>query len=233
MAIFNALFSCIRLLLLSLHEIKYSQMNRICYWMLLVIILCATSCNDTETYADQKKKERSAIKQFIIDQNIKVISEEDFKKDTITDVSKREFVLFENTGVYMQIVRRGCGEKIKSGQTVNVLCRFNEYNLLTDSLILTNNVLYYASLPDKMAVTNTLGTFTATFVSGIMQQAYQTTSVPSGWLVPLSYVNVGRPLSEEDEVAKVKIIVPHSQGTQTATASVCPCFYELTYEKGI
>jgi hypothetical protein len=201
--------------------------------MLLVIILCATSCNDTETYADQKKKERSAIKQFIIDQNIKVISEEDFKKDTITDVSKREFVLFENTGVYMQIVRRGCGEKIKSGQTVNVLCRFNEYNLLTDSLILTNNVLYYASLPDKMAVTNTLGTFTATFVSGIMQQAYQTTSVPSGWLVPLSYVNVGRPLSEEDEVAKVKIIVPHSQGTQTATASVCPCFYELTYEKGI
>ena len=208
-------------------------MNRICYWMLLAIILCATSCNDTETYADQKKKERSAIKQFIIDQNIKVISEEDFKKDTITDVSKREFVLFENTGVYMQIVRRGCGEKIKSGQTVNVLCRFNEYNLLTDSLILSNNVLYYASLPDKMAVTNTLGTFTATFVSGIMQQAYQTTSVPSGWLVPLSYVNVGRPLSEDDEVAKVKIIVPHSQGTQTATASVCPCFYELTYEKGI
>ena len=208
-------------------------MNRICYWMLLAIILCATSCNDTETYADQKKKERSAIKQFIIDQNIKVISEEDFKKDTITDVSKREFVLFENTGVYMQIVRRGCGEKIKSGQTVNVLCRFNEYNLLTDSLILSNNVLYYASLPDKMAVTNTLGTFTATFVSGIMQQAYQTTSVPSGWLVPLSYVNVGRPLSEDDEVAKVKIIVPHIQGTQTATASVCPCFYELTYEKGI
>ena len=31
----------------------------------------------------------------------------------------------------MQIVRRGCGERIKNGESVNVLCRFNEYNLLT------------------------------------------------------------------------------------------------------
>lgn len=202
-------------------------------FILLAGLLALASCHDSETYADQKNKERAAIRAFVEAQGIKVISESDFKRDTLTDVSKKEFVLFENTGIYMQIVRRGCGEKIKNGETVNVLCRFNEYNLLTDSLQMSNNVLYYSSLPDKMSVTNTLGTFTATFVSGVMTSYYNTTSVPAGWLVPLSYVNVGRMVEEGDQVAKVNIIVPHSQGTQTALASVCPCYYELTYERGI
>ncbi len=195
-------------------------------------VIALTACNDHETYADQKKRERTAIKAFIQDQNINVISEEEFKRDTITDVSKREFVLFDNTGIYMQIVRKGCGEKIKSGETTNVLCRFNEYNLLTDSLIHTNNVLYYASLPDKMAVTNMLGTFTASFTSGVMM-SYYGSSVPAGWLIPLSYVNVGRMVSDGDELAKVKLIVPHSQGSSTALANVTPCYYELTYERGL
>lgn len=195
--------------------------------------LLLAACHDTETYADQKNKERTAIRNFIEAKGIKVKSEADFKTDTITDVSKKEFVLFENTGIYMQIVRRGCGERIKNGESVNVLCRFNEYNLLTDSLKLTNNILYYSSLPDKMTVTNTLGTFTATFISGVMRSAYNTTSVPAGWLVPLSYVNIGRMLDEGDQVAKVNLIVPHSQGTSQALSSVIPCYYELTYERGI
>ena len=195
--------------------------------------LLLTGCRDTETYADQKNKERTAIKNFIEAQGIKVISETEFKSDTITDVSKKEFVLFENTGIYMQIVRRGCGQKIKNGESVNVLCRFNEYNLLTDSLILSNNNLYYSSLPDKMTVTNTLGTFTATFITGVMQAAHSSTSVPAGWLVPLSYINIGRMMKEGDQIAKVNLIVPHSQGSSTALAKVIPCYYELTYERGI
>ena len=203
-----------------------------CLLAVVGAVIALTACNDHETYADQKKRERTAIKAFIQDQNINVISEEEFKRDTITDVSKREFVLFDNTGIYMQIVRKGCGEKIKSGETTNVLCRFNEYNLLTDSLIHTNNVLYYASLPDKMAVTNMLGTFTASFTSGVMM-SYYGSSVPAGWLIPLSYVNVGRMVSDGDELAKVKLIVPHSQGSSTALANVTPCYYELTYERGL
>lgn len=204
-----------------------------CTLAALLAVFFLTACRDTETYADQKNKERTAIRKFIEAKGIKVISENEFKQDTITDVSKKEFVLFENTGIYMQIVRRGCGEKIKNGESVKVLCRFNEYNLLTDSLILTNNVLYFSSLPDKMTVTNTLGTFTATFINGVMPSAYGSTSVPAGWLVPLSYVNIGRMLKEDDEVAKVNIIVPHSQGTSRALTSVVPCYYELTYERGI
>ena len=198
----------------------------------LCAILMVTACHDTETYADQKKRERTAISKFIADNGIKIISESEFKRDTITDVSKNEFVLFENTGVYMQIVRKGCGEKVKQGETVNVLCRFSEYNLLTDSLRLTNNNITYASLPDKFAVTNTLGTFTASFLSGVMMSVYSSTSVPAGWLIPLSYINVGR-VTKEGEIAKVNVIVPHSQGTSYALSQVVPCYYEITYERGI
>ena len=176
---------------------------------------------------------KSGLKQFLIDHKVNVISEQDFKVDTITDVSKNEFVLFENTGVYMQIVRKGCGEKIKNGETVNVLCRFKEYNVFTDSLITTNNNLYYSSLPDKMAVSNTLGTFTAQFISGVMLSQYNSTSVPAGWLIPLTYINIGRFINEGDELAKVNVIVPHSQGTANATANVYPCYYEITYERGL
>lgn len=205
----------------------------LCALAVCLAALFLTACRDTETYADQKNKERAAIKSFLETQGIKVISETDFKRDTLTDVSKKEFVLFENTGIYMQIVRRGCGEMIKNGETVNVLCRFNEYNLLADSLRLTNNILYYSSIPDKMTVTNTLGTFTGTFINGVMMSAYNATAVPAGWLVPLSYIKVGRMLKEDDQVARVNIIVPHSQGTSTAMSSVVPCYYELTYERGI
>jgi hypothetical protein len=196
-------------------------------------ILMATACHDTETYADQKDRERTAISKFIAERGIRVITESEFKRDTITDVSRNEFVLFENTGVYMQIVRKGCGEKVKPGETVNVLCRFDERNLLVDSLGLSNNNISYASLPDKFAVTNTLGTFTASFLSGVMMSAYGTTSVPAGWLIPLSYINVGRVTKEGEEIARVNIIVPHSQGTSYALSKVIPYYYEITYERGI
>ncbi len=202
-----------------------------------LLAICALvlmgACSNTETYADQKERERTAISKFIAEKGIKIISESEFKVDTITDVSKKEFVLFENTGVYMQIVRRGCGQKVKNGETVNVLCRFNEYNLLVDTLGLTNNNISYSSLPDKFAVTNTLGTFTGSFISGAIKSTYSTTSVPAAWLIPLSYINLGRVTKDGEQVAKVNLIVPHSQGTSYALSNVYPCYYEITYERGI
>lgn len=66
----------------------------------------------------------------------------------------------------MQIVRNGCGEKIKDGETATVLCRFTEKNILTDSIQLSNDILQYNSIVDKMTVTNTSGTFTASFIYG-------------------------------------------------------------------
>ena len=123
----------------------------------LVGIMLFTACSNDETYADQKKKERSAINSYIANQKIKVITEDEFfAQDSTTDVSKNEFVLFESSGVYMQIVRKGCGEIIKDKENVSVLCRFTERNLLTDSIQLSNDVLAYSSLVDKMNVKRSL-----------------------------------------------------------------------------
>lgn len=200
-----------------------------------VSVATVISCNDTETYADKKKKEQSAINSFIVKQKITVITEDQFKNENYTtDLSKNEYVLMKNSGVYMQIIREGCGNKIEKGETTTVLCRFAERNLLTDSLQLTDTIQSFHYLPEEMTVTNNSGTFTASFISGssLMYQVYQSTAVPSGWLIPLSYIKVGRMEDDGDEIAKVKLIVPHNQGHLSASNGVYPCFYEITYQRG-
>lgn len=204
--------------------------------MPLLALLFLSSCSHYMTYAEQKEKETKAVRQYIADHNITVISEADFhSKGRTTDVSKNEYVLFASSGVYMQIVRNGCGSIIRDGESCTVLCRFSERNILTDSLILTNDVLEYTTVVDKMSVRRSSDTFTASFISGesLMYAYYGSATVPPGWLAPLLYVNVGRPENEGDEIAKVNLIVPAAQGTENASQAVYPCFYTITYEKGL
>lgn len=215
--------------------------NRFIILALAVLGLC--SCNDGETYQEKRDREITAINSYLAEKNVKVISEATFfAQDSTTDVSKNEFVLFEASGVYMQIERKGCGEKLRSGETANVLCRFTEYNLLlgSDSISLTNNAPSYAANVEKMTVTNNSGTFSGKFdtSSSMMFLAYfsgygtSSASLPSGWLVPFAYINLGRPVKEGDEVAKVRLIVPHKQGHLSASNYVTPYLYELSLERG-
>lgn len=202
---------------------------------LLALTLFA-ACSDTETYADKKKRETAAINKYIADSAVNVISEATFyAQDSTTDVSKNQFVLFESSGVYMQIIRKGCGEKIKDGETATVLCRFQESNLINgaDSIQLSN--IGYSWLVDKIMVKRSSATFTASFdtSSSLMYTAYSSAAVPSGWLVPLSYINIGRPAKDGDQIAKVKLIVPHSQGQSYASQNVYPCLYEITFQRGL
>ena len=193
------------------------------------------SCNDTETYAEQRDRENSAISQFIRDSAITVINEDQFREQGYTtDLDDNQYVLMQSTGVYMQIVRDGCGEKIADGETATVLCRFTERNLLTDSIQLTNQIQAFSSIPEKMSVKNTSGTFTASFDtnSSLMYTFYTTASVPTGWLVPFNYIKVGRQTSADDEIAEVNLIVPSTQGHAYASSGVYPCFYTITYERG-
>ena len=202
----------------------------------LLAIVALASCSDSETYADMKKKERSAINRYIANQKIKVISEDVFNaQNQTTNVDKNEWVLFDGTGVYMQIVREGCGKKLESGKTEKILCRFNEYNILeSDSTLQCSNIYSYLWEVEKMTVKNTSGTFSGTFdkESSLMYNTYSSTAVPSGWLVPLTYIKLGIPASATDEIAKVKLIVPHSMGQSNASQNVYPCMYEITYQKG-
>ena len=210
--------------------------------LLAMVVSLFAACNDYETYSDLKKKERQAISKFLVDSAINVISEKQFEEQgQTTDLKKNQYVLLDKSGVYMQIIRKGCGQQVESGKTVNVLCRFSETNILTDSMLIRNDIvgtiymngqyIDVSQYVDKMTVQRNGSTFQASFVSGMMQLYHGTSSVPSGWLVPLLYINVGRPLQEGDEIAKVKLIVPHSQGTQTASQSVYPAFYVITYPR--
>ena len=213
-------------------------MKKICYISLVLMsVFAMTSCRDTETYAERLDKERAAISKYLNDSAVTVISETQFaKQNYTTNVRKNEFVLIASNGVYMQIVREGCGEKIQEGKTVNVLCRFRERNLMTDSIQLSNDYgVSSASFPEKMSVRNTSGTFTAAFVGGKrspMVHANGSTSVPSGWLTPLSYIKVGRQAAANEEIAKVRLIVPATQGQYHASKNIYPCLYDITYERG-
>jgi hypothetical protein len=40
-------------------------------------------------------------------------------------------------------------------------------------------------------------------------------------------VKVGREIAGR---SKVRLIVPHSEGTSTASTQVMPCYYEITYQ---
>ena len=234
-------------------------MNKLIYALLFVIggVSLLSSCDDTETYAEQKEEEKSAINSFISKAGITVISESEFNrrfadstyvKDgkmlkmlTDTTTGKNEYVLFSTSGVYMQIVDLGVGTPLKSGTTTSVIARFTEWNLEStnpidnpDSCQLTNQLSTFISTPDIMSITNTSGTFTATFSSGVMcssSYGYGSSYVPSGWLKPFTYINVGRPDTEDEKIAHVHLIVPSSQGQEYASSNVYPCYYDLTFQK--
>ncbi len=214
-------------------------MKKLTYLLLAAVGLTMfVACNDEESYADQKKEERSAIARYIADSAVAVISETQFAaQGYTTDVKKNQFVLFKSSGIYMQIVRKGCGAPIANGKTVTVLCRFTERNLKTDSVQLSNEKdSRWDAVVDKMTVTRNSADYTGYFVKGesLLQAAYgnSSTAVPQGWLMPLGFINVGRPANPGDEVAKVRIIVPHDKGHAYATQYVYPCLYDLTYELG-
>ena len=100
------------------------------FLLLAALAAVCPSCDDDETYADMRKREDRQIKAFLssgvqvkdndsgeylldIPGNIKVISESEFyRNDSTTDVSKNEYVYFDQKKVYMQIVDKGTGSKL-------------------------------------------------------------------------------------------------------------------------
>lgn len=200
-----------------------------CGAFLFAVLIAFASCDDYETYSEKKEKEAKAIAAFIKEQEITVIDEDQFEEQgDSTSLELNEYVYLEKSGCYLQIVRRGAGDKLEEDKQVNLLCRYYEYNIM-DTVIQTRND-YSSRYYDKMSVERDGDEFTASFVSGIMYTTYGA-SVPSGWLVPLLYINVGRQTTEDVEISRVRIIVPHSQGHSYASASVYPCFYEITYQR--
>lgn len=209
------------------------------------------SCNNEKTYAEKREEEEDAIQAWITTHDYKVISESDFyAQDTMTN--ENEFVLFESSGVYMNILYRGPkdengnfkGEILNDGN-YEILSRFVEVAMQTrsddglsfqagDTLCANMNLYGLPTMelfPEEYKLVVSGDSYSAsfqTFRDYGMYDRYQTTSVPSGWLVPFKCLRPFRTQSST-EVARVRLIVPHSEGTRTAMNYVYPCYYELTY----
>jgi len=197
---------------------------------IIALSVAFVSCNDEETYADQKEREAKQIRKWISDHDIDVISMSDFLKDTITnnpetgpDSTRNEYVLFSDNGVYMQIVRRGEGRLIESDEMRDYNARYIERYVGTGDSMTANR---YQSEPDVFYVKRNGGNYTASFKSGIMKSVYGN-SVPNAWIMTMPFIKPGALLNGRT-AAKVRIIVPHNQGTQSAASSVYPTFYEIT-----
>ena len=228
-------------------------MKRISWTLLVGVIVCVLcSCgSEDQTYAEQKEHERNVVNSFVAKDvvlrlgedtlvnvgKIKVISEAQFEaQDSVTRIENNEYVLFTNSGVYMQIVREGAGRRIGVGENRRLVCRFYEYNIMGDSLQLTNRVQSYATRPEILNISNNSGRISGSFdltvpTGSLMYSTYGDRDVPTGWLKPLEYVRVGAQVDDGTRIAKVRLIVPHSAGHSHAVSSVYPCFYELTFQE--
>lgn len=210
--------------------------------LIYVLTLGLQSCNNGKTYAEMKEEEADAINKFILENDIKVISEKEFiENDTIT--AENEFVLFDKSGVYMNIQYRGDGEILKEGR-YNISSRFieicikdvSDLDINAGDTLATNKYYPYATYSENFLLTvGSSGSYSASFTDmaqSAMYEAYSTSAVPNGWLVPFAYLKMKSYISAppSEKIARVRLIVPHSEGTSLATQYVYPCYYEITYD---
>ena len=204
--------------------------NRLVYLFVLPLLaLLVSSCEDQVTYSEMKEKEREAVNDYVKSEKINVISFDEFiANDSTTDVGRNEYV--EVDDVYLQIVNNPKNVPgayaIEDGDNVDMLIRYYEYNIQDGDTISGN---LFSADADEMRVSNKSGSYSATFISGMMKAIYGD-YVPTGWLVPLRFLKFVR---SQSNLAKVNIIVPHTKGTSTATTYVYPCLSQITFQPSV
>lgn len=222
-------------------------MKKLFYLSVLVYALSfgLQSCNNGKTYAEMKEEEADAINRFILEKDIKVISEKEFiENDTMT--AENEFVLFDKSGVYMNIQYRGDGKILEEGR-YNISSRFieicikdvSDMGISAGDTLTSNKWSLYSE--NFLLEVGTGGSYKGSIGGGkdnqdlaqsALYDAYKTSAIPNGWLLPFAYLKMksyeGAVPSEK--IARVRLIVPHSEGTSYAQQYVYPCYYEITYD---
>ena len=133
------------------------------FFALLAVCLAFQACDNSKTYAEMLEEEKDAIKAFIKDSSIVVISQSEFyAQDSTTDVSRNEYVQLAS-GVYMQIVDKG---STNPADTVK------------------------PTVVDEFRYSVTSSSIAGLFTQGYML-IYHGSSVPAGWLVALNYIRNG------------------------------------------
>lgn len=151
---------------------------------LLACGLAFQACDNTKTYAEMLEDEKDAIKAFIRDSSITVISQTEFYRNDST-TKENEYVQLAS-GVYMNIVNKGSAnlaDTVKPND--QILVRFSEYSLMDKKATISN--LGYAEVVDEFNYRVTSSSIAGQFTQGFML-SYYGPAVPAGWLVPLDYV---------------------------------------------
>lgn len=194
-------------------------MKKLTFLFLSLLACCMAfqSCSHTRTYAEMLDDEKVAIKNFITDNGISVISQTEFyANDSTTDTLKNEYVQLAS-GVYMQIVDKGSknpADTVRKNDAV--LVRFMEYDIMGKDTTLSN--IDDPQIVDEFNYTVTSSSIAGIFTQGYMLSYYNSSAVPAGWLIPLSYVR---------DMAHVRLIVPSKMGHNTAMQYVYPYFYDI------
>lgn len=189
------------------------------------------ACDNSKTYAEMLEDEKNAVNKFIKDSAINVISLEEFERDTITDLSRNEYVAFSN-GVYMQIVDRGNEDDPEDTFNNNVICaRYLEKNIASNELTCFNVVLpeyinasdYYRS-PLTFRYVNENSSAYGIVLSTPLDYDYlwtansYGTAIPGGWLLALPYLR---------DNAHVRLIIPSKMGHSISQQNVIPYYYDI------
>ncbi|RHD48278.1 DUF4827 domain-containing protein [Bacteroides caccae] len=190
------------------------------------------ACDNSKTYAEMLEDEKNAVNKFIKDSAINVISLEEFERDTITDLSRNEYVAFSN-GVYMQIVDRGNEDDPEDAfANNNVICaRYLEKNIASNELTCFNVVLpeyinasdYYRS-PLTFRYVNENSSAYGIVLSTPLDYDYlwtansYGTAIPGGWLLALPYLR---------DNAHVRLIIPSKMGHSISQQNVIPYYYDI------
>lgn len=211
----------------------------------LLVFVGFQSCDNNKTYAEMVEEEEDAIDHFISEKGIKVISKDQFFNNDST-TQENEYVFFKDKGIYMNVVYEGDAKEILPEGSYVILSRFIEIVLKDvedlgvvygDTLLKNMYANDYPNMqlkPEEYKVTvdgnnGYSGTFQGT---SIMAHAYEnSTAVPTGWLFPLQFVKPTR-TNEAAKLARVKLILPHNEGSFYASRFVYPCYYEITYNLG-
>lgn len=203
----------------------------ILFLSLLSVAWLMQSCNDHKTYAERLKEEKETIKRFISKNDISVISMDKFEmQDSTTLLDQNQYVDMGD-GVYMQVLHEATGDDARFAKTNDlILVRCREVNLATEDTIV--NTLDIGSMPDEFRYTKTASQVLGQFVSeyeykGTMQGVYGT-SVPAGWLMPLTYLKLSD--NNGSNRTRVNLIVSSQRGQAAAIDAMQPYFYELVYQ---
>ena len=198
------------------------------------------ACDNSKTYAEMLEDEKNAVNKFIKDNDIRVISLEEFERDTVTASKEAgdgydEYVAFSN-GVYMQIVDRGSAEnKTDTFANNNEICvRYIEEDIMTRDTTCFNVFLEEWGDANQLYTNPAVFRYVAegSYVYGTFIQMdyywasyYQSTAVPAGWLLALPFVR---------NYAHVRLIVPSKVGHSSAQQYVNPYYYDIwTFSKAL